>query len=442
MTSSTAVLSAEPATTAGPVAGLHACLDHLQAYDVEGLDASGHAEFVREIARAESRLAGLRFRALASAERSQVASVTGAASTGQWAAGLANADQAATHRQVRLAQGLEQRTLTRRALASGEVSPRHAAVIVQADRDLPTGVTPAQRRDVEAALVEKAKVLSPGALRRAARRSLAAVEADAVVVDAHENALVATEEERARERTSLTLHDNHDGTVTGRFTVPTAQGHLLRKILETMTAPRRARLGASQAQAGAPRGAVGGWEHARGLAFCELVEHLPTDHLHPKTAATVVVSLDHDTLVGALKVAHLDTGAELSAGEARRLACGARILPAVFGGASLPLDLGRSARLYSEAQRLALGLRHNTCAADGCERPFAWCELHHLTPWSQGGETDLAEAVPLCHFHHQRIHDPGFRHRWDGRVVSFHRTTAPPGYSEPPTVSAVRKGAR
>jgi hypothetical protein len=56
-------------------------------------------------------------------------------------------------------------------------------------------------------------------------------------------------------------------------------------------------------------------------------------------------------------------------------------------------------------------VRFQTCAADGCERPFAWCELHHRRLWSRRGRTDLADAIPLCHFHHQRIHDTGFRHQ-------------------------------
>ena len=70
-------------------------------------------------------------------------------------------------------------------------------------------------------------------------------------VDAHEDQLVADEEAAAREKTRLTLHDNDDGTVTGHFTVPTLHGHLLRKVMETMTAPRRGRLGAAEAQVGA-----------------------------------------------------------------------------------------------------------------------------------------------------------------------------------------------
>ena len=52
-----------------------------------------------------------------------------------------------------------------------------------------------------------------------------------------------------------------------------------------------------------------------------------------------------------------------------------------------------------------------TCAATGCERPYAWCELHHRQPWAKGGRTDLANAVPLCHQHHRWIHDTGFNHQ-------------------------------
>jgi hypothetical protein len=134
----------------------------------------------------------------------------------------------------------------------------------------------------------------------------------------------------------------------------------------------------------------------------------------------VVVTVREETLREALAVAHLDTGTELSAGEARRLACNASILPAVLGGGSVPLDLGRSARLFSETQRTALGLRQETCAADGCDRPFAWTEIHHLQPWSQGGKTSLGNAIGLCHAHHQRIHDHAFEYRSGPRGITFH----------------------
>ncbi len=158
--------------------------------------------------------------------------------------------------------------------------------------------------------------------------------------------------------------------------------------------------------------------HRRGLAFAELLEHLPTDHLHHKTAATVVVTLDPTPSPAPSRPPDLDTGDTLSAGEARRLTCGAGLIPAVLGGASVPLDLGRETRLFTQAQRIAAGLKHDTCAAEGCDRPYAWCELHHRQPWSRGGRTDLDQAVPLCHWHHQRIHDHTYQHsrRPDGTI--------------------------
>ncbi len=125
----------------------------------------------------------------------------------------------------------------------------------------------------------------------------------------------------------------------------------------------------------------------------------------------MVVTIDHTVLTGALKVAHLDTGETISAGEARRLACNAGLIPAVLDSSSVALDLGRETRLFTEPQRLAAGLRHDTCLAEGCDRPYAWAELHHRDPWATGGRTDLANAEPLCHYHHQRIHDHAFTHQ-------------------------------
>ena len=173
--------------------------------------------------------------------------------------------------------------------------------------------------------MEKAARFSPDQLRRIARRAIEAVEPDQKIVDAHENELIRTEEQAAREKCSLTLHDNGDGTTTGHFTIPALAAAMLGKVIDAMTAPRRMR---DQDHA-ADRSFD--WRHRRGLAFAELLEHLPTDHLHTKTAATVVVTIDHTVLAGAMKAAHLDTDQALSAGEARRLACNAGILPAVLG---------------------------------------------------------------------------------------------------------------
>jgi hypothetical protein len=161
------------------------------------------------------------------------------------------------------------------------------------------------------------------------------------------------------------------------------------------------------------------------MAFVELLEHLPADRLHGKVAATVVVTVGLEALRAELGAASLDTGQQISAAQARRLACNAGVLPAILGGASLPLDLGRTARFFSETQHVALATVYDECAAEGCDRPYSWCDLHHEDPWAQGGRTDLHLAVPLCGWHHRRVHDAKYRFaidEIDGRkVVTFRR---------------------
>jgi hypothetical protein len=97
----------------------------------------------------------------------------------------------------------------------------------------------------------------------------------------------------------------------------------------------------------------------------------------------------------------------------------------VLGGESEVLDLGRSSRLFSPAQRKAMAVRDRRCRTEGCTVPAAWCEAHHATkPWAHGGLTNIADGVLLCAWHHHRAHDP----RYDARRLPdgdyrFHRRT-------------------
>ena len=93
--------------------------------------------------------------------------------------------------------------------------------------------------------MQKAARFSPDQLRRIARRAIEAVEPDQKIVDAHENELLRTEEQAAREKCSLTLHDNGDGTTTGHFTIPALAAAILGKVIDAMTAPRRMRAAAA-----------------------------------------------------------------------------------------------------------------------------------------------------------------------------------------------------
>lgn len=454
---------APPLAARETVRGVHRLLD--QCADVAATTTGCAASsLIGDVDRAIARLESLRLALVAAVDRDDVATESGMSNTSAWLASRSRSDSSRAAREVRLATALERDLpATKDALASGVLSTEHAQVIATAAAQLPDGLKATERQAIETALVDRAKLVDPAALRKTARRALAAAERSQAEVDAHEDAVLRSEEEEARAKTRLTIHDNRDGTVTGHFTVPTLAGHILRKLVQQMSSPRRFAQQAAQsarqeatalgttlgnddvraAQWGAfQRGSAGhrddsasgglgfdpDWAHRYGAAFVELLEHLPTDRLSGKVNATVVVTVDHDRLKAELGAAHLDTGHDLSAGDARRLACNAGILPAVLDGTSLPLDLGRTERLFTEHQRVALATKYDTCAAAGCDRPYAWSELHHEDPWSTGGETDLGLAVPLCGHHHRRIHDPGFDHHIDTdqlgiKSVTYRRRT-------------------
>jgi Domain of unknown function (DUF222) len=271
-------------------------------------------------------------------------------------------------------------------------------------------------------------------LRQTARRMFAVVDAE--LAARHEAVLLGRETRTAEAETFFSLLDNGDGSFTGRFRIPELHGHLLTQAVDRLTAPRRLgrdRHGQPVTDVTAPGG---GWGHnvheTRGAALCELIEHLPTTgwagldgNRHGGNGCEVLVTMDLDALLTGLGAAGLDTGVAITAGEARRLACAAGLVPAVLGGRSEPLDLGRSRRLHSRAQRRALALTHDTCAVAGCQRPFAWCEIHHhRLSWHKGGATDLDNGLPVCGYHHRRAHDTRFdlRRRPDGEWA-FHRRT-------------------
>ena len=185
-----------------------------------------------------------------------------------------------------------------------------------------------------------------------------------------------------------------------------------------------------------PRGALSD-ERLRAQAMVELIR---AGHAAPEGTgghADVLLLIDYQTLLGQLTLAgrcDLGDGIPLPASEARRLACEARIIPVVMGGSSLPLDVGRSSRLATGAQRAAARAVHDTCCIDGCDTPFDYCELHHIQWWSDEGRSDLANLAPVCGKHHHLIHDHGWELHLDRRRVgTLHRGAGAPDRSAPST---------
>jgi hypothetical protein len=119
------------------------------------------------------------------------------------------------------------------------------------------------------------------------------------------------------------------------------------------------------------------------------------------TRVVVTRQPDHDHPGG-----DLDGDDQLAA----RLRAAMALLPPILGGApSQPLDVGRSSRVITPAQRSALAVRDGGCVFPDCQRPLAWCEGHHLVHWADGGPTDLANLALLCRAHHRAVHDGGWQ---------------------------------
>ena len=409
---------------------LHASLDRLADAVGEVAEHSrALAGSLSEVARAEGRLASLKLTLVAAAESSNVPVEDGSTDTSAWAAKAVGGNRSRAWGSVWLASALrDTHHHTAAALADGRISEDHAAVIVAAGRCVPDGVTAEELATCEEVLVVKAERMKPAALRRAARRLLEPISGRRA--DEHQETQFREQERHAERETWLVLGDNGDGTWTGKFTLPDLHAQTLLARLDALSAPRRHnrnRPGRPVQDCTVPgMGSCYNRAEALGLAFAELIEHLPVDG-HTRSTYSLVVHVAEDLLREGAGAAVLETGAEISIQQARRLACTAGILPLVLSGASVPLDLGREQRLFTRAQAIALSARHEHCAAEGCERPFAWCELHHLRPWSEGGPTDLENAVPLCGFHHRRMHDEHFAvarapdgslrftHRWPSR---------------------------
>jgi hypothetical protein len=121
---------------------------------------------------------------------------------------------------------------------------------------------------------------------------------------------------------------------------------------------------------------------------------------HPHVSET----MRYNDLTQRIEDAVLAYGGPISAGEARRIACDAQIIPAVLGSASDVLDVGRTSRLFTPAIRRALALRDKGCAFPGCDRPVAWCDSHHAVHWLHHGESAYSNGCLLCRHHHTEIH--------------------------------------
>ncbi len=105
----------------------------------------------------------------------------------------------------------------------------------------------------------------------------------------------------------------------------------------------------------------------------------------------------------------------------------ADVYPSVVDALGVVLQLGRTRRLASCGQTVALIARDAGCSFPACSRPPEWCERHHIVAWVDGGPTDLDNLTLLCAYHH---HHFAFR-GWTCVMIDDLPAWIPPRWADP-----------
>ncbi|MGY0386661.1 DUF222 domain-containing protein [Nocardioides sp. WG-D5] len=374
-------------------------------------------DLLKRLEKLQAQQAALKLRVLASA--GDIAEKTGAKDASGWLRTELLVDKAVARAQVKLAASVAKYDLVSAGLAQGIVSQDKARVITKA-LDAIEADPAASAEDLilaEKLLVDHATRLTANELRIVGKRILAEINPDRF--EAAEAKALQREEEHAQRRTFFSSRDNGDGTIDIHARVTRAIGARLRTILDSLAQPRK--LSAQD------KGIKMPYDRLLGQAFARVIETYDVDQLprHGGHATTVFITMRVEDLRKDLGTAALGFhGDQITAAEARRMACNADLIPVVLGTDSEILDLGRTTRLAHPVQHRALRLRDKCCQAEDCDAPAAWTEAHHLKPWSQGGKTDMANLVLLCASDHRRIHDPNYTYeRLPDRRIRFTRRT-------------------
>ena len=93
------------------------------------------------------------------------------------------------------------------------------------------------------------------------------------------------------------------------------------------------------------------------------------------------------------------------------------LTPVLFGPDNTPLNVGRTRRLFTTEQRVALAIRDGGCMWPGCEKPVSHTEAHHIDGFATGGATDIINGILFCRGDHLRLHNEGWQVRRAGHTL-------------------------
>ena len=275
------------------------------------------------------------------------------------------------------------------ALTAGTIGVEQTRTIVATMTGLPAGVDPGTRELVADLLVEHGQLTEPHPFAVFARMVALTCDPDGTL-----------DEQCPAEKVELTIGARNPGTglTTLKGKLDDLGVELLGQAIDGLSAPRPAADGTPDPRTPAVR---------RGQALKEMLRRyldLGDAPVQGGERPHVTVTIDLQDLRNGVGAAVLEHGGPVSASEARMLACDARIIPAVLGGASQVLDVGAASRSFPAAIRRAITLRDRGCSWPGCHRKPGWCDAHHVKHWCDDGPSSYENGCLLCPFHHAEIH--------------------------------------
>ena len=327
----------------------------------------------------------------------------GASSTASWLRGAARVTGAEAAERVRIARA--SRTVLAdpvERLSRGEITYDHVRAIERGTRHLP----PEQQLAGTRVLTDLARIAPVARVRTAAKHLQYVVDPDGSLVDA----------QRQFDRRHLTLAPLMDGMTSLSGLLDPESAALLTTALEPFLVPA----GSDDTRGAAQRRADGLVQIVQSACNHALIPSAGALRpnlnvlLDPRTARPDHGRSAHpDCSLAALPPGKLmgTSGAPsfLHPMSVARIACDAQLTAVILNGDGVVVNLGRTQRLFSPAQRRLLALRDGGCRFPGCDRPPTHTDAHHVVPWTSGGATDVPNAILLCRHHHRAVHEGGWQ---------------------------------
>ncbi|WP_114560034.1 HNH endonuclease signature motif containing protein [Desertihabitans aurantiacus] len=424
---------AVPGTMAEALGALERALDVVERAVAQGVGASDDEallDALRRVERVRNRLPVLDHPVLAEVDRRELPQRLCRGTTRRFLAGLLRLSPAEAARRARAAEVLAPRTtllgeaqppvrpVLAAAQSGGEVSPEQVEVVLQAVGSVDgRGFAAADVAAAEELLSGFAATFAPQDLRRLAARTVEAIDPDGTVPP----------DELVHDRRLLHLRQAQDGSWRGELRLTATAGAKLLTVLRPLATDRSRRTGAADDEPLPDERSHPQRMHDALEECCDLLLRADTLPASGGVPATVIATIDHEKLLAGTGVAELAGGGTISTRELLRLAGQADVLPAVLTASGAVLELGRSRRIASPGQTMALIARDGGCSFPGCDRAPQWCERHHVIAWVDGGATDLDNLTLLCGYHHRHFLERGWSCRVRGGVPEW----VPPRWIDP-----------